>query len=53
MKLRLVNLASYTNKDGLKVKRGEVIEIEDETTAKSLLETGYFEEVKEEKKAKK
>jgi len=52
MKLRLTKLASYTNKDGLKVKQGEVVEV-DEKTAQYLLKTGYFEEVKEEKKAKK
>ncbi len=51
MKLRLTKLASYTNKDGLRVKRSEVIEV-DEKTGQYLLKTGYFEEVKEEKKAK-
>ena len=53
MRLRLTKLASYTNKDGLKVKLGEVVEVDDEKTAQYLLKMGYFEEVKEEKKAKK
>ena len=53
MKLRLTKLASYTNKDGLKVKQGEVVEV-DEKTAQYLLKTGYFEVVEgDKKKAKK
>ena len=52
MKLKLTKLASYANKEGLRVKNGEVIEV-DEKRAQYLLKTGYFEVVEEEKKRSK
>ena len=52
VRLKLVKVRTYVNKNGLKVKHGEIVEVSKEE-AERLLKTGYFEEVGEEKKAKK
>ncbi|AGK61498.1 hypothetical protein Asulf_01515 [Archaeoglobus sulfaticallidus PM70-1] len=49
MKLKLVNAPTYISKE-FRLKKGEVVEVEDKKVAERMLETGLFEEVKEKSK---
>lgn len=51
MKLKLVNAPTYISAE-FKLKKGDVVEVEDEKVAERMLKTGLFEEVKEKKTKK-